>query len=403
MSVDSPREWLMPPEPFEGTVTIEGHDMPLSLEVAIDLAGELVFDIDPIPASANNEWLVLSNVGDLGEYAPNLRLDVHSKDGSKKLSSETVYIVRHRSKISAECVKLHIGITAHRACVITKPKKHTNHPMVISHLVGFGLLGRGFTLPTELGELRIFGNPPPQKGEISGRIALISNDKHNQDDNWRAKAKKLVERVRIILGFARGTPLRSPMVDFFHGDKVYVEFNKNTPPTFGMLPPFREYTSHLKPLVKSLISSIESMDEEKWVGITMAINMLTERSHYDELSLIIRTTAIEVLLKKVFCIKAGSLKEKIINAFKQGKIEHELIEEKEIGRVTDKRKEIIHHAFGVSNDREADDLRETLRIATEIVVVMVLSAIGFSGEYWCYIGKAHRRRFPPVPSSNTQE
>lgn len=278
---------------------------------------------------------------------------------------------------------------------------------------------------------------------ITGYIAVQPEEQPADLATWRTDADKLLEHVRRVMSFASATVLKAPIIEFRAGNDLEVvalSQTKQAPASMCVFhflnqqPVFdAAVTSFFNPpvRVKNLFFAIEwfSMDatykEVRLVNAMTALENLVASNLTDEDALIRLPKEFEKIRRKLRqiikeCVGkwppeseeaaevVKDLNEKLLDLnrrsiLKKMKALAELwgvpldgISEKKIVAAKRARDRIVHrgHYYGEGNEA-SDDLWEHIAVIREIVVRFLLSAIGYKGSYFSYLGGYHQTQFPP--------
>lgn len=275
---------------------------------------------------------------------------------------------------------------------------------------------------------------------ITGYIAVQSDNEPADLTAWHAQANELLEHIRRVMSFASATVLKGPIIEFYAGDDLKVvaltqtrqasapfrtfPYNSQQPffnaaVTFFFCPPFE---------VKNLFFAIEWFSMEatyKEVGLVNAMTALENLivSNLNESDRLIQPIAEFKILRKVLKqrIEKWSTDEANIADGIVGELDEKLAELKRrsllnnlmtltqrwsvpldgIGKdkiiAAKKARDFIVHQGQYSNGGNDvnDDLWEHVMVIREIVVRFLLTAIGYRGGYFSYIGGCHDAQFPP--------
>ena len=435
MSETAEKHYILPPERFYGHIQAASQRIEISLSASVDYSGHLSLDVDPIKDLAGGLELKRS-LSSPGNTVDEFQLECESSDG-KRLTSDRAYLDYCRDKFTLiDCsqekrlasnrefyTEFYIKLRTAEACLTMKASERCDLPQIGLRLLGF----RSFSplcATTRLGTIEAWEVRADTANEITGKIAI--QGQRDPSSNWRSEAKRLLDDLRLMLGFARGAPLRVPIMEFYHGDCVQCIFYE----VEGCLPymaPFHHL--NLDPIFSTAVKNIDIIAKHRDLLETM-IGWLLVTTDYEEIRFLSGMTALESavskllndtiledqifqelkqriqkLIKKDFKLKKNdraaiyqklpelnryTLKHKLKFLFDRLNIARTDIDDCAISCLVDLRNKIIHE--GATPAIEC--LRGSDEILREILVRLVLAIIRFEGTYESYVGGRHTRSFP---------
>lgn len=320
----------------------------------------------------------------------------------------------------------------------------TSKAMLRMYVKGFQNL-RQLTSECCLGIVDMVGeNSIDDPDNITGYIAVQSDNEPADLTAWHAQADELLEHIRRVMSFASATVLKGPIIEFYAGNDLKVVALTQTRQASA---PFRTFPYHSQqPVFDAAVTSFFSPPFEV-KNLFFAIEWFSMEATYKEVGLVNAMTALENLIvsnlddndrliqpKKEFnnnkrvlrrvlkqCIEKWStdeannsdeivrelderladlnrrsLRNNLMTLTQRWSVPLDGIGEDKI-KAAKKARDLIVHRGHYSNDGKDvnDDLWEHVTVIREIVVRFLLTAIGYRGGYFSYIGGCHDAQFPP--------
>ncbi len=432
------KHYIFPPERFHGYIQVGGQRIEISLSASVDRSGRLsLLDVDPIKDVAGGLKLMESLNGS-GNTVEEFQLECEGSDG-KKLTSDRAYLASGRQKLTPiDCshkesdrrylVEFNIQLRTVEACLTMKASETSDLPQITLSLLGFESFSP-LCATTRFGTVKAWEVRADLGNEITGKLAI--QGQKGLSSNWHTDAKRLLDDIRLVLGFARGAPLRVPIMKFFSGDCGECTFYdvEGCPP---YMPPFHHL--NLDPIFSTAIKHTDIIAEHRDV-LETTIGWLLVKTDYEEIRFMSGMTALETAVskclddKEMFVLKKSKfrkLKSRISEFVKQqndldlnendyvaldkklpelnrNTFKHNLIllltrwgisrsdiDDHALSRLLKLRNEIVHQGA----TPKVECLRENDEILREILVRLVLAIIRFDGTYESYVGGPHSRKFP---------
>ena len=260
------KSYLFPPEQFSGKMVVDRdgvrHRFDLTMTVSVDDSGQLVLDTEPISVPIN-KLLVLEGLrGKVGGSCYEFKFCCRSSDG-KRFVSDRAYLTSCPSsfRVGNANASVKVAVRINRARLSMNAGKFSNTPVLKFHLPKF-LCVSPITLQTEAGQVGIIGASKLDKhSQITGAMSVVApagSDYHR----WKPKASRLLERLHLVLAFARGAPLPVPIEECFKGKFVQITFNGSDHKFHSdMMPPLKHLL--LESFLASVMPAVEKMDEKK--------------------------------------------------------------------------------------------------------------------------------------------
>ena len=461
MSETSTAGHILPPEQFTGEIVIDEQHVPISLTASADPVGRLELNVEPISLSdaPSGVRALLQSFSKPGSLIDEFGLECETSDGKKRLTSDSVHLVRCNPSSDGLHIKLRTGEASLR---MPAPDTH-DRPMLRFHLLGFECFP-AVCVKAELGSIVIRGETQATATDkITGWIAAQGPD-GCQPMSWRKSAEHMLKHLRSVLGFARGAPLPLPISEFSEGDTVEVTFHETGEGYAPMMPPIPHL--NLGPIVEAAVNNITAVDAHR-DAFELAVGWLLVPTTYEEVRFLAGMTALESLAsellekqqtrlvgrsefrqfakrvralvdkqnfadstkdaikEKLSDLNRRSFVQKIEALLEQQQVDFASTDDAKLARLVKLRNAIVHQ--GTASEDEAlrpsiriiremvklrnaivhqgaasedKDLWPYILIIREILVRLVLSILQFDGTYWCYIGGRHRRRFPDCQPIN---
>lgn len=423
-------QWLFEPRRFSGVVTIDETQIEIGFSLSADLTGELQFDVDPLPINQKT-FKLLNSMMRVGERVSEFAIEAMSEDGWT-VKSDAIFLGNTTNKTDRTGgATLHVGLRS-RTAVLSHPREgdHADSRLVF-RLKGFAGYGP-LTVSHRLGSITAVGATRTKKyDEVTGFIALAST-METATAAWRAEAEKCLIHVNHVLGFARGAPLRVPIVEHYSPQQIELTFNSAGNGCQSFLPPFNDL--HLQPILETAVSSFDKRDDRSDV-LDLAIGWFIVPSTYDAIRYLSAMTALESLVQDD---DASSLRTTILkpDRFKELRREISLVidsardlsegERKnlkdklgDLNRLSFREKlqrlaaawgvpvddlppDIFRSLINIRNDivhrgewrYDGDqDIWEHLIHLRELVTRFILAALGFDGRYQSYLDGGEMKQF----------
>ncbi|MDE3270188.1 MAG: hypothetical protein OYH77_07880 [Pseudomonadota bacterium] len=403
---DEKRSEPFPPQRFEGEIIVDEqgseHRFPVHLTVSVDNSGQLKLDTDPIYVPINMILVLKGLLGRPGKDIPLFKLECESKDG-KRLTSDSAHLTSCYDSFQVGDAKAKITVTIRTftARLNMSTADSSTHTVLVFRLPMFKCFP-SFKCKTSVGVVQIAGAAKTVKqNELSGIIHISALENNNPND-WQKRADQLLKRLRLVLSFARGASLFTPIVECYHQGNVEVTFySGGRKGNSDMMPPIPHLALH--EFIPSVVPVVEKMDNEKWGALGTAINWWLVPTSYREVRLLTAITALECAvynfanLKKCEChpsYKHPPLKCRIEHLLNKLVINRDVIEHDKIEAAIKVRNRIVHNSYTPENNADDKELWESVLTVREVMVRIVLSLLEFKGNYSSYVGGMHLREFP---------
>lgn len=424
---------------FLGNLQAGSDTTPITFRARIDGSGKIEFDFGTIALTKETSFIMkwwdgegsrpgyFSLSGKAEDDTEFKTVDLHFNSLANEWSKET----GSRMSPIGGCSRAEFR----RKLAVQTPK-----PTLRMYVKGFQNL-RQLSSECCLGIVAMVGESSiDDPDNITGYIAVQSDNEPADLTAWHTQADKLLEHIRRVMSFASATVLKGPVIEFYAGDNLKVVALTQTR---QLSAPFRTFHYlNQQPVFDAAVTSFFSPPFEV-KNLFFAIEWFAMEATYKEVSLVNAMTALENLVasnlgvndkliqpKKEFKILRKILKQRIetwstdeanIADGIVGELDEKLAElnrrsllnnlmiltqrwsvpldgigESKINAAKKARDFIVHQGHS-SNDGKAvnDDLWEHVTVIREIVVRFLLTAIGYRGGYFSYIGGCHDAQFPP--------
>lgn len=431
---------------FSGNLQVGSDTVPITFRARIDGAGKVEFDFGEIILTKETNFISEQWDGE-GSYPGCFSLSGKAEDGTE-FKTEDLHFNSIDKEWSKEAVWRMQPIggcsRAEFRCKLTVPAPK---PTLCMHVKGFQNL-RQLRSECRLGTVAMDGqNCIDNPDRISGHITVQSDNEPDDLTAWHAEADQLLEHMRKVMSFALASVLKGPIIEFAAGDELEVVVLSQTRQTSA---PFRTFhhlnqqpifdaavTYFFNPpfIVKNLFFAIEwfameaTYNEVNLVNAMTALENLVTSNLGDSDALIQSEKEFEKtrrVLRKVLrqCVGKWSSEEakradeivlelnerladlnrrsifqKLMILAERWSVPLDGIGEDKIKAAKQARDRIVHRGHYYDDGKDGrGELWEHVTVVREIVVRFLLTAIGYRGTYFSYIGGCHDAQFPPLAS-----
>ena len=287
---------------------------------------------------------------------------------------------------------------------------------------------------------------------ITGYIEVFPDNEPSDIFAWRTECDKLLEHVRRVMSFASAAVLQVPIIEYFSSNDLEVLVFSKVSQTSA---PMR--TIHFLNQQSVFDSAVMSFFNPpiKVKNLFFAIEWFAMNSTYNEVCLINAMTVLENIIASNFidkdamiqppnefkktrkilrnvikkCVEKwgpkeaekaeevlGELNERLADLnrrsiFKKFKILVDIdhwsiplngISDDDFKAAKQARDLIVHRGHYYEEEKgETVDLWQHVTLVREIVVRILLTAIGYKGSYCSYLGGYHQAQFPPQEDANS--
>ncbi len=419
-----------PAKRFSGSISWNQQRLQCTLSAEIGDDGSLRIDLDDVPI--NNDTSFLFQALKTGSKFPLFCVDAVSDDDDR-LSSKNLYFTNPGDRSDESGSYFTFSGYCSKAKIIINNTDGAATSRITYWVRGFRCFGILHS-KTEFGELTMIGSDCDDPMKIAGRLDLETNFDLMSTDR-RGDLLAFLEHVMWIMSFACGTLLKSPVRAFANANTTELEIQSASVSAHTMLPPFNYL--HLDPIFERTVSSYFDKHTEckdirvpielilinpsyRDVGLltmAIAIELLADRFLKESDKTFIAKTRFRELLHVLKCtIDASELlsnadRDFIMKAVVEG---NRLSFRSKIDRLVSKWQismcdlppDLVKNLVNVRNTfahgkilREekktrAIDSWELLLAVRDFLTRIILSRIGYVGQYVSYIGGQHTRSFP---------
>lgn len=435
---------------FSGHLQTNDSAITLTFSARIDNSGEVEFDLGPL-ALRNDTKFIMDHWYSEGPKVKFYSLFGKSKDGFE-FKTDNLYfnsLGHSSSKETGSCMSPKGGCSSAR--FNRKLSKPISKPTIRLYVKGFQNF-RQLKSKCPLGTVTMDGKSSIDEPDtITGYIEVLPDIEPTDLSEWRTESDKLLEHLRRVMSFASASVLQAPIIEYFSGNDLEVDALSQVSQKSA---PMR--TIHFlnqQPVFDSAVMSFFN-PPIKVKNLFFAIEWFAMNSTYNEVRLINAMTVLEnivasnlgdkdalirppkefkrtrKILRQVIkkCVdkwmpeEAEKAKEILVelnerladlnrrSIFKKFKILVDRwsvpldgISDDDFKAAKRARDLIVHRGHYYEEDKEAVvDLWQHITVVREIVVRIILTAIGYKGGYCSYLGGYHEAQFPPQtdPISN---
>lgn len=418
------------PKRFSGTISLNEQRVSCSLTAEIGRNGILRISLDDVPID-DRSWF-LFEASDPGSRFIQYTLEAMSEDGDQ-LRSDQLFFDKPGHKSNDTGSYFRFSGQCNTAKFVIKNPKPVTGGRITYWLRGFRSF-RPLRFGTPFGELVMRGIDRDDTANIGGVLQLSTTSEAVSNENPRKEIIEFFEHVLWIMSFASGTLLKDPVRAFEYDDVAELDvrgLSESPPPIF---PPF--YYMHLQPIFERAVSSYFDRRSEckdlrivfEWLLMAanytdarllalaisfehLANKMLIEEERRvidqkkfenirDDLYSILSASTMHLddqkMVKSAFA-KSNQLsfREKLGKLINKYQIPMQDLPSNVLKKIINIRHTIAHggSARGAA-EAESTDLSELMLLAREVMTRIILSRIGFTGQYCSFVGGLHTRSFP---------
>jgi len=433
---------------FDGHLQVNGSTIKLTFLVRIDPAGEVEFDFGTIALTSETKFIMdfWHNTG--------AKVKCYSLSGKSadeiEFNTDNLYfnsIGHSSSKESGSCMSPKGGCS--RAKFRRKLSEPVSMPIIRMHVKGFRNF-RQLKSKCNLGTITMVGKSSIEEPDmITGYIEVFPDNEPSDLSAWRTESDKLLEHVRRVMSFASAAVLQVPIIEYFSDNSLEIHALSQVSQTSASMRII--HFLNQQPVFDSVVLSFFN-PPIKVKNLFFAIEWFSMSSTYNEVRLVNAMTVLENIIASNFLDKdvmiqppkvfkkTRKILRKVIKKCveKWGPEEAEKAEEVLLElneRLADLNRRSIFKKFKILVDRwsiplngisiddfkrakrardlivhqghyyeeeqgETVDLWQHVTVVREIVVRILLTAIGYKGSYCSYLGGYHEGQFPPQEDEN---
>lgn len=434
---------------FLGNLQAGNDTVPVTFRARIDGAGEVEFDFDAIALTKETSFITKWGCGE-GSRPSYFSLSGKAEDGTE-FKTENLHfnsLSKGENEEAGHFMSLIGGCS--RAEFRRKLAVPTPKLTLRMWVKGFQNYGQLYS-KCRLGVVAMVGEMSIDDPDtIIGHIVVQSDHEPADLTTWHAEADKLLEHVRRVMSFASAATLKVPIIEFFAGDDMKLIALSQTRQASAPLRIFHHLNQ--QPIFDAAVNSFFNPPFEV-KNLFFAIEWFAMEATYNEVNLVNAMTALENLVasnlgendtlifqekgfdKKIAPKLRKALRESIeeeavttdeartarnimldglyakLTGVNRRSIFQKLmiladnkhwsvpldgIGKDKIEKAIKARNRIVHRGHYYDEGKEGgDDLWEHVTVVREIVVRFLLTAIGYRGGYYSYIGGCHNAQFPP--------
>lgn len=428
MTAEEKGELLFGPVGFQGRIVRGDLDVPVCFTAAVERTGQLRLDLAAIPFGPVSRRL-LAEWQDADSFAE-FRLEGGSDEGDR-FASETFYI----TSLSHRPGEILIRRGRCRLAEIVRQLPESGSRRIVQYFLrGFKCVG-GHTALSPLGTVGISGSPSiDDPDELTGCLQIISDGLSAHAVPWQSEVEALLRRVLLVVSFASGTFMQSPIVQLYQEREMIIRLQSTVSGAKSFLEPFSSL--NLGPIftraVETAVEMPQRIDELRlaveWmltpatyseVRLTAAMTALEhivgshlsrgdkalmDRAQFRGLAAELQSVArarvsdkrlLEQLLPKLQQLNQRSLRGRIERLLETWEVPMAGLPEGAVPGIVEARNKVLHRGRYYDEDApEQIDLWTHVVTAREILTRIVLRRVGFVGHYFTYVGGCRQMRFP---------
>ncbi len=434
---------------FTGNLNAGSDSVSITFQACIDTTGEIKFKFDPIILTEGTFFI--KNSWNNEESNFKFSLFGKAEDGTEFktedfyltcISTESNEETGSRMRLIGSCKQVEVR----RKLANPAPKPILR--MCIKGFQNFDQLSSECRLGKIVMEGKIFIDDPDT---LTGCIAVQPDNEPADLAAWHEEANDLLEHVRHVMSFASAVMLQRPIIEFYAGDDLEMIVLSQSRQASA---PFRTFHFlNQQPVFDAAVKSFFSPPFEV-KNLFFAIEWFVMESTYNEIRLVNAMTALENLVasnlskddklirpvnefekirkkiravirqcigkwatynadeadeivkevnKKLGDLNRQSIRQKLsilaknwsvpLDDIGKGKIDGKY----KIDAAIDARNLVVHEGYYYKDDKDDSvPLWDHTLVVREIIVRLLLAAIGYRGEYISYFGGYHDAEFTPL-------
>ncbi len=434
---------------FSGLLQANGSEITLSFSARIDQAGEVEFDFVPL-ALSNDTRFIMDNWRSEGSKVRCYSLYGKSEDGFEFKTDDLYFnsLGPISSKETGSFMCLKGGCSS--AKFYRKLSEPISKPIIRLYVKGFQNF-RQLKSNCLLGTVTMDGKRAIDEPDtITGYIEVLPVTEPANLSEWRSESDKLLEHLRQVMSFASASVLQAPITKYFSGNNLEIvalsQVRQKSAPMrtihfLNQQPVFDSAVmSFFNPpiKIKNLFFAIEWFAMDSTYNEVRLINAMTVlenilASNLDDKETLIQPKkefnktrkllrqvirdcidkwmpeetrrAEEILLElneRLADLNRRSIFKKFQILVDRWSVPLDGISDEDLKAAKRARDLIVHRGHYYEGDQEAAvDLWQHVSVVREIVVRIILTAIGYKGGYCSYLGGYHESQFPPSANPDT--
>jgi len=430
---------LMQERKFEGTLSCENNQLPISFNANLDLHGNFQFKFEDIPVNKETKFILTF----WHERDSNQHFSINATTGDG-ISFNTDHLYFTSIGPHADHERGHYYVlkgACQKGVFRRKLNEAVDKPCLHFTLKGFESFP-WLRYESPMGKIIMGGNINPENADLlTGQLELRSVETPKDINAWQKEAGELLDRICCMMSFAVGKNIQIVVTKLFYADTLEIVVTPKTVRDSAQMPPF--HPLNRQPIFNCVVRFCVDQPKET-AKLRFAIDWLTMDATYTEVRLIQAMTAIEnliaILLKesersifknsknfvelkrrlettinqfaascdehqsnpnlgkdvsnKLNELNRRSLKKNMLKLFDQYSVPISDIRN-EISHAIEARNKIIHRGRYYEDGKKLPDLWNHVTVIRELLVRLLLSIIQFEGRYESYFGVWHSAHFPP--------
>lgn len=412
---------------YTGDLVIEGKSHPVKFSVSSGEECRLKVKLGKV--SREVYFLAVKSSGEVGSVTTEFTLSGASADGGTFNSYRMSFNSwRHNSD------GFHVTVSARVALVTVQRLEPTSKPILKLWFRGFKAF-RNPIVETKLGRLLVGGEIKSVETDTMSGFVCIQANSETHVDSWREEADAFLEHMWQGLTFAHGGRLQTPRLDYIHDNVWEATFYDG-----------RGFSSELsvinklnqEPFIKALVERYEQdgpLSDILWT----ALGWMQIETSYDEVRFLTAMTALETIVQHELPERRGTiipkdeyrlLREKLKDVIKDNKTLTDEDRETYCKRIDGNNSKTLGEKIGALFDHyglervdfEGDAIKDLISLRNnivhrgnkntetniwkqiilvrELIIRIILSEVGFQGQYESYVGKYRLRDFPENQSTS---
>jgi hypothetical protein len=428
---------------FKGRLIGENGETEITFRTKFAKSGALIFEIDDL-FFTNDVLFLLQD-----RFVKETRLyEIRGVSEDGRQFRTTDFLASERSSIQSADLgsKVKLSGSCSTAEIVIPVEEAYRTPVLSLFLKGFESFN-ALSEQTPLGTIEMLGTTEPDDHDkFLGRILVKADTLGDMTAaDWKEKADALADYVRRVMSFGFGINLRTPATQVWYQQTMTIYYRSQTEqrkPTMPLINPLHlddifkaAVTSFFLPPVeaKNLFFAIEWFAMEATYNEVRLINAMTAlenlissnledasflpQNEFDKLRKRVRNTTREwleenghtpeernTLVKKInekfYDVNRQTLLDKLQILIVKWRVPMDGIEDSDIQAAKSARDKIVHRGhYYQEGGSDGVKLWDHYCVVREIVIRIIMTAIGFKGSYQSLLGGLHWEEFPPKPKS----
>jgi hypothetical protein len=425
---------------YSGQLSLGADTRAVAFRAGADPSGEIELEFEPIKLDDTSKFIFLKWHNDKKDGMVYFSLSGIAVDGTRFETTHLSFNSLGEFSDASGTRMTPKGRCA-KAVLTFKLVNPAEKPVLQVRVKGFKNF-RTEPIDCDLGKVHVSGLAEFEDANIvTGTITVQAQKQPDDVAAWHTKADRLAEHVRDIMSLASSSVLRVPLIAFYDGDTLTVTAWSQGRAASSAFPIF--HFLDLDPIFKTAVRSF--FDPPIAVNrLSFAIEWFAMDAIYNEIRLVAAMTALEnlidsnvteseglILPKKAFdrtrkvllnivraCVAkwatgneevlseinetlAGLNRRSMLRKLKllaqRWNVPLHGISDESMRAAKNARDRVVHRGQYYEDAAESDaDLWTHVTVIREIAVRFLLTAIGFEGRYYSYIGGYHDAVLPPT-------